>query len=199
MSGNGTYHARDLLNEALERPAAEREAFLDQACGGADGLRAEVVELLRAFYQAADFLEPVAGPTTRTSQRDPPRGWVGRQIGRYKIRRLIATGGMGSVYEAQQEQPRRAVALKLMKHGIASRSALRRFEYEAQLLGRLRHPNIAQVHEAGTHDDGSGGVPYFAMEYIPRAVSITDYAVANKLSIAQRLELFLQVCVIVWK
>ena len=103
---------------------------------------------------------------------------------------------MGTVYEAQQEQPRRAVALKLLKSGIASSSALRRFEYEAQLLARLRHPGIAQIYEAGTHseDDSAGGVPYFAMEYIPNAKTIRDYAASKSLSTRETLELFTKVC-----
>ena len=117
-----------------------------------------------------------------------------KRIGRYHIKSVIASGGMGTVYEAVQEKPRRTVALKLMKHGIASRSALRRFEYESQILARLRHPGIAQIYEAGTHRDESGTVPYFAMEYIPNALSITKYAKGKKLGTRQRLELFAHVC-----
>ena len=79
-----------------------------------------------------------------------------KKIGHYSIKRIIASGGMGTVYLAQQEQPRRVVALKVMKKGIASKSALRRFEYESQILARLKHPNVAQVDEDGTHDDGDG-------------------------------------------
>jgi len=116
------------------------------------------------------------------------------KIGHYAIKSRIGSGGMADVYLAMQEHPRRKVALKLMRAGIASRSALRRFEFESQILGRLHHPNIAQVYEAGTHDDGSGGVPYFAMEYIPNAKSITDYAREKKLSTKQRLDLFAKVC-----
>ncbi|MHC4447401.1 MAG: protein kinase domain-containing protein [Planctomycetota bacterium] len=116
------------------------------------------------------------------------------RIGQYRVRRIIASGGMGTVYEAMQEQPRRRVALKVMKAGIASKSALRRFEYESQILARLRHPGIAQVFEAGTHDDGGGGVPYFAMEYIPNARPITEYAVDSLLSTRQRLKLIVEVC-----
>jgi len=116
------------------------------------------------------------------------------KIGHYAIKSRIGSGGMADVYLAMQEHPRRKVALKLMRTGIASRSALRRFEFESQILGRLHHPNIAQVYEAGTHDDGSGGVPYFAMEYIPNAKSITDYAREKKLSTKQRLDLFAKVC-----
>ena len=101
---------------------------------------------------------------------------------------------MGTVYEAVQENPRRTVAIKVMKQGVASRSALRRFEYESQILGRLQHPCIAQIYEAGTHDDGTGKVPFFAMECIPNAKHITDYAQRNKLGTRERLELFARTC-----
>ena len=121
-------------------------------------------------------------------------GAIPKQIGKYHIKSLIATGGMGSVYMAVQEQPRRTVALKLMKRGIASRSALRRFEYESQLLARLRHPHIAEVYDAGTHDEGDGGTPYFVMEYIAGARRLTDYAREKKLPTRRKLELFLPVC-----
>ncbi len=130
------------------------------------------------------------GPTN-----EPPMSVaMPKSIGQFHIKRLIATGGMGTVYEAVQEHPRRTVAVKVMKHGIASRSAMRRFEYESQILGRLRHPGIAQVYEAGTHDDGSGAVPYFAMEYIAGARPITDWAKLRKLSTRERLRLFTHVC-----
>ncbi len=99
-----------------------------------------------------------------------------KKIGQYTIKRIIAAGGMGVVYEALQEKPRRTVALKVMKSGIASTSALRRFEYESQLLGRLQHPGIAQVYEAGTHHEGQEVVPFFAMEYVPGARPVTEYA-----------------------
>ncbi len=117
-----------------------------------------------------------------------------RKIGRYTIKRVIASGGMGTVYEAVQDRPRRSVALKTMSHSVTSPSALRRFEYEAQLLARLRHPCIAQIYEAGTHDQGGTTVPFFAMEYIPNAKPITEYAEAKKMSSRRRLELFAKVC-----
>ncbi|MHC4416581.1 MAG: serine/threonine protein kinase [Planctomycetota bacterium] len=123
-----------------------------------------------------------------------PSASIPKRIGRYQVKRVIGTGGMGTVYEAVQDHPRRAVALKVMLPGIASRSALRRFEYESQILARLRHPNIAQVYEAGTHDEGGGPVPYFALEYIPNARSITEYAKTKGLSARQRLKLFARVC-----
>lgn len=129
-----------------------------------------------------------------TSSSDPFPSLIGTKIGSYKLRRIIGTGGMGTVYEAQQEQPRRRVAIKMMKQGITSSSALRRFEFESQTLARLHHSGIAQVYEAGTHDDGAGGVPYFVMEYIPNALKITEYADKKNLGTRERLELFVKVC-----
>src|SRR5215468_11153312 len=96
------------------------------------------------------------------------------RIGRYRIVRLIGEGGMGAVYEAEQEQPRRTVALKVIKAGMASPELLRRFEQEAEALGRLQHSGIAQIYEAGTADMGHGPQPYFAMEFI-RGSSLKDY------------------------
>lgn len=87
-------------------------------------------------------------------------------IGRYRVLRLLGEGGMGSVYLAEQENPHRMVALKVIKPGFVSAELLRRFEQEGEALGRLHHPGIAQIYEAGTADSGFGPQPYFAMEYI---------------------------------
>ncbi len=87
-------------------------------------------------------------------------------IGRYRIIRLLGEGGMGAVYEAEQDQPRRRVALKVIKAAWASPELLHRFEQEFQALGRLHHPGIAQIYEAGTADTGFGFQPFFAMELI---------------------------------
>ncbi len=134
----------------------------------------------------------LSGSETREVPHAPAS--IPKKIGQYQIRRVIASGGMGTVYEAVQEHPRRPVAIKVMKRGVTSRSAQRRFEYESQLLARLSHPCIAQVYEAGTHDDGPGAVPFFAMEYIPNAKPITGYAADKKLGMRDKLELFLDVC-----
>jgi serine/threonine protein kinase len=115
-------------------------------------------------------------------------------IGNYHIKRMIGHGGMGSVYEAVQEQPRRTVALKVLRTGTASRSALRRFAYESQLLGRLKHPGIAQVYEAGTHLDNGVRVPFFAMEYVAGARYLTEFAEQKDLTTQQRVQLFIMVC-----
>ena len=115
-------------------------------------------------------------------------------IGPYRVKRPIGAGGMGTVVLAQQESPRRDVAIKIMNPGVVSRKALRRFEFEAQTLGRLQHPAIAQVYEAGTFDDGSGGRPYFAMEYVSSAKELGDYVTDKQLDTVARLELFRAFC-----
>ena len=139
-----------------------------------------------------DTTEEAISPAPSAGSRSDPL--LGTKIGSCTLKRVIGSGGMGTVYEAIQEKPRRRVALKMMKRGITSRTALRRFEFESQTLARLKHSGVNQVYEAGTHDDGSGGVPYFVMEYIVNAKSITQYAHEKKLSTKDRLSLFAKVC-----
>jgi serine/threonine protein kinase/Tfp pilus assembly protein PilF len=119
---------------------------------------------------------------------------IPKNIRDYTIRRVIANGGMGTVYEATQKSPRRSVALKVMRQGVNSSAARRRFEHESQMLGSLRHPGIAQVFEAGIFGEADEASPFFAMEYIPNALTICDYANQKNLSLSERLELFLKVC-----
>ncbi len=192
MSSDPRRTAREIFDELADRPAQQRPALLEAACRGDEVLRDRVLKLLRADHRAGDFLEKPAILAADLAEDHPPP--KPRQIGRYQVTGVIATGGMGTVYEAQQEQPRRTVALKVMRWSIASPSAQRRFEYESELLARLQHPGIAQVFEAGTHQCGTEPVPYFAMEYIPEAKSITEYADQENLDLRQRLELLGKVC-----
>jgi tetratricopeptide (TPR) repeat protein len=119
-------------------------------------------------------------------------GLPGR-LGSYRILRLIGEGGMGSVYEAEQEKPRRTVALKVIKPGVVSSQALRRFELESQVLGMLQHPGIARIYEAGTADSGQGLQPFFAMELV-RGRNLLEHAAARGLGMRDRLELVARVC-----
>jgi tetratricopeptide (TPR) repeat protein/tRNA A-37 threonylcarbamoyl transferase component Bud32 len=114
-------------------------------------------------------------------------------IGHYRILRLIAQGGMGAVYEAEQEKPHRIVALKVIKPGYANEEMTRRFELESQALGRLHHPGIAQIYEAGSAETPFGVQPYFAMEYIDGA-SLLAYANEHKLDARARLRLLASIC-----
>ena len=197
MTPEQEQRAYHLFEEALARPAEERSKFLVAACGSDAELRVVVESLLEHDSLATEgFLSPPEpgtepGSASDTDSADP---LLGSRVGNFHIKQVVAAGGMGTVYEAVQEHPHRTVALKVMHRNVASRSALRRFQFEAQILGRLRHPNIAQVIQAGMHDDGGDGVPYFAMEYIPGARPITRYAKEKGLGTADRLELFAKAC-----
>ena len=115
----------------------------------------------------------------------------GEMIGPYKLLQLIGEGGFGTVYMAEQEHPvRRRVALKIIKLGMDTRQVIARFEAERQALAMMDHPGIAKVFDAGATATGR---PYFVMELV-KGEPITDYCDKNNLSIAQRLELFVQVC-----
>lgn len=129
-----------------------------------------------------------------TQVPDTIGGDIPKQIDEFRIKSVIASGGMGTVYMAAQQNPRRNVALKLMKKGIVSDSTLRRFEFESQILARLHHPNIAQVYKAGTHMDGDIAVPFFAMELIQSARPIDDHVRRKKLGTRATLTLIATVC-----
>ncbi|MBS0196131.1 MAG: serine/threonine protein kinase [Planctomycetes bacterium] len=138
-----------------------------------------------------------AGASTMAgSTRSDDVSGLPERIGNYRILRLIGAGGMGAVYEAEQDSPRRTVALKVMRGALSSPQAARRFEYESQLLGKLRHPAIAQVYESGTHTEAltNLAVPYFAMEFIPDARELTDFANERNLDLRGRIALFQAVC-----
>lgn len=182
--------ARSIAEDALALPEEERGAFIASSCGEDDALRSQVDELLSNAKTSDSFL----AETIRSETRDPAQGAMPKQIGRYAIRRVISTGGMGTVYEALQQNPRRRVAIKVIKAGLASSSALKRFEYESQVLGRLNHPAIAEIYEAGTFDDGTGEAPFFAMEYIEGAKPLVEWAQKKHLSTREKLKLFAQVC-----
>ena len=137
----------------------------------------------------------ITGGVTRLSGQDGavPSAALPRAIGRYRILGLIGEGGMGAVYEAEQDQPRRTVALKVIKPGLASPELLRRFAQEAQALGRLQHPGIAQIFDAGTAETSYGTQPYFAMEIV-RGKALGEYAAARQLTTRERLELMVRIC-----
>ncbi|MHC4587983.1 MAG: serine/threonine protein kinase [Planctomycetota bacterium] len=189
MSADDWEHLRDLFHAVLERPGDERAAFLDEACGGDAHVREQIEAMVKAHEQTASLDEPVAS-RAGSGDGDPA---TGLRIGRYEVRSTIATGGMGTVYEATQDQPHRLVALKVVRRGAASHQAMKRFRHEAEILGRLRHPNIAQVYDAGTYDTGEGGQPYFAMELV-KGRRLLQYCASKELGTRQRLEIFAKVC-----
>ena len=116
---------------------------------------------------------------------------AGDRISHYKLLQEIGEGGAGVVYLAEQEEPiRRRVALKIVKLGMDTRQVVARFEAERQALALMDHPNIARVFDAGATDSGR---PYFVMELVTGS-KITDYCDQHRLSMRQRLELFIPIC-----
>src|SRR4051812_19031613 len=113
------------------------------------------------------------------------------QVGPYHIQEPIGEGGMGTVYRAEQRFPiHRIVALKLIKLGMDTREVIARFESERQALALMDHPHVAKVLDAGSTD---GGRPFFVMEYVA-GEPITTFADRHKLTVPQRLDLFIQAC-----
>jgi serine/threonine protein kinase len=183
---------RTIFNEALEiDAAAERAAYLKEACGEDSALRRKLQELLDAHAQAGGFFAPTAATQTMRLE-DPAVGdAAGSLIGRYKLLQKIGEGGCGVVYMAEQHEPvRRRVALKVIKPGMDSQQVIARFEAERQALALMDHPNIARVFDAGATETGR---PYFVMELV-RGLKITEYCDEQKLPTVQRLQLFVQVC-----
>ncbi len=126
----------------------------------------------------------VASPAS-SAPEDPMR------LGPYRLLQPLGEGAMGIVYEAEQEAPvRRRVALKVLKFPMPTRQALARFESERQALALMNHPHIAQVYDGGVAPDGR---PYLAMEFV-RGIPVTEYCDRRRLTIGERLELFVKVC-----
>ncbi|MEQ9498070.1 MAG: protein kinase [Deltaproteobacteria bacterium] len=172
----------DLFDRAVALPPAERGTLLAEARAEDPELGEQLSALLAADASVEDgFLALTVSETD---------SGVPEQIGPYRVTREIGRGGMGVVYEAEQEQPRRRVAVKVVG-GLASPELLRRFEREARALAQLQHVGIAHIYDAGTAKIGGQTCPYFAMEYLD-GVRIDRYA--ERLGTRQRLELFAQVC-----
>ncbi len=177
--------------EELERYATgDTDPQADRTVGehlqGCDSCRA-LLDTIRANLGDAEQVRHALREQHARSEVAMP----GR-IGSFRILRELGRGGMGVVYLAEQDKPRRLVALKVLRPGANSPDALRRLEHEAEALGRLRHPGIAAVYAAGTAEITSGGVservPYFAMEYIS-GERLDQYVRQRKLGNAERLEL----------
>jgi serine/threonine protein kinase len=176
---------KDAFSGALERSADARSAYLDAVCGQDDSLRAELESLLSAYESSNGLSKP---PWLEPSQENPIER---KSIGPYQLLRKLGEGGMGQVWLAEQTAPvHRQVALKLIRAGMYDDGALRRFQVERQSLAIMDHPAIAKVFDAGATADGQ---PFFVMEYVP-GLAITDYCDQKRLTIRERLGLFIEAC-----
>ena len=210
MTPESWKQVKELFESVLDQPPAQRPDFLKEQCLD-DAMRREVEKLLENYAEAGSFLStPAMNPRVAIPREIPdtrpigdsssgPTGGVaisaairlGEALGNYRILSRLGEGGMGQVWLAEQTAPlQRQVALKLIRVGMYDDSVLQRFESERQSLASMSHPSIAKVFDAGTTPDGQ---PYFAMEYVP-GLPITEYCDKKKLTIRERLDLFVQVC-----
>lgn len=176
--------------EVSERDPSDWPRLLDAACGGDEELRAEVEDLLRYSLDAAGFL---SGPAVVEGVvKGDGSKLNGRRIGKYEVVRALGRGGMGAVFLARRADREfdSEVAIKLVWPGFDQQQVVERFRLERQILARLSHPNIARLLDGGTTEDGW---PYLVMEYVD-GVPITEYCQRERLTVAERLHLFTQVC-----
>jgi serine/threonine protein kinase len=154
--------AKELFEQALRLSTEARGEFVLRECGDDADLAREVTELLRHHDSAPEFLDGNAGDTLVEPERPAPT----MRVAGYRIERELGRGGMGVVYLAMQDQPRRAVALKFLRLDSLSPAEVARFQREPEILGRLRHPGIAHVYGAGLAESEQGRIPWIAMEYV---------------------------------
>ncbi|MEM8885120.1 MAG: protein kinase [Planctomycetota bacterium] len=180
MDEKQTRRINGIFERALDLEGAARPEYLARFD---PPTRVAVEELLAAHGGLGAFLEQSA-----PEQLQPRPLERGVMIGHFRVMRPIGSGSGGTVYEAEQESPRRHVALKVRLDPLGSDATHRRFREEAEILARLRHPAIAHVYEAGIHEDAA----YFAMELIPEAKTLTEFV--DRQSRETRLRLFVQLC-----
>ena len=168
-----------------------RDGFIEEVCQGDVELQSEIKRVVRRHFTATGsfFGAPTVAETFRSRQGKVRR--TGEWVGPYQLLNQIGEGGMGKVFVAEQFEPiQRRVALKMIKPGMDSAEVIARFEAERQTLAMMEHPYIAAVLDAGVSEKGT---PYFVMEYV-RGLPITEYCDLRKLSLNQRIELFIDVC-----
>ena len=183
-----------IFSAAIEIASEHREGFLREQCGDDFDLKVEVEELL-ACHEKNRSETFVLDRSVKVDQSVSDYASIvereGDVIGRYRLLEKIGEGGMGVVYMAQQTSDvQRKVAVKVIKLGMDTRQVIARFEAERQALALFDHPNITRVLDAGTTDSGR---PYFIMELV-RGTSLREFVTARRLSLNERLELFIDIC-----
>lgn len=181
-----------LFHEAVDLDTARRCAFLEAACADRPELGDRVEEMVRALGSGEDPIsEAVAAAAQEYEQAGAP-SLVGARLGPYRVVAEVGRGGMGSVYRAVRDdgEYEADVAVKVIRGAAVDEALFLRFQAERRILAGLRHPNIASLLDAGTTPDG---LPYMVMELV-EGTPITRYCDDRRLSLDDRLNLFLQVC-----
>lgn len=149
----------ELYEQTIGKNKSDREQFLKTACADDAAVLARIRDMLEVEDNSpehADFsaigqsIRLVAAEVSRNAAGNPSAApLAGARLGKYELLDLIGEGGMGAVYRARQDHPRRIVAIKIIRTALASPELVRRFEREAETLGKLHHPGIAHVYDAG--------------------------------------------------
>ena len=153
MSSQRWQRLKDLIEAALQQDAANRDAYVREACAGDQALLVEVTSLLNAGTRAEPFIERAVEAAADAWALESSR--IGSRIGPYEMVRELGHGGMGSVYLATRadDEYRKEVAVKIVRAGVDDAESRRRFLVERQILASLEHPNIARLLDGGTTDD----------------------------------------------
>ncbi|REJ84956.1 MAG: hypothetical protein DWQ36_18750 [Acidobacteria bacterium] len=190
----------DIVVEASELQADERDEYLVAACGDDAAMLAEVRSLLDEEANADDGFLAVPVPERLGASPYAPVEGSGEaesrapdRVGPYRLVERLGAGGMGAVFLAEQTEPvERRVAVKLIR-GLQSERARRRFQAECQALAHLNHPNVASMYEVGSVEHGDEPLPYIAMEWVA-GKPIHQWCDERRDSLRQRVRLFLGVC-----
>ena len=182
---------KELFEQVLARPFAERDAFLNQASAGDEALRREVESLIKSYEQAESFMEsPAVEAAADSLVGNQDRLASGQKVSHYEILAEIGEGGMGEVYLAKDTKLGRRVALKLLPAYFTSdEKRLRRFEQEARAASVLSHPNVCVIHEVGETEDGR---PFITLEHV-EGVTLRQRLAASALSPGEALDIAIQV------
>ena len=186
----------ELLQSAFEVTPERRDAFLHDACAGDEELLDEVRSLLTSHRRAGDFLErPAAEIAARAiaaeAESQLSRTLEGQLVSHYRILKMLGRGGMGTVWLAERCDGRfeRKVAIKFLNVAALDEASAERFKREGSILGKLAHPLIAELIDAGLT---AAGEPFLVLEYV-EGQAIDDYCDQHKPSVNERIHLFLDV------
>jgi eukaryotic-like serine/threonine-protein kinase len=185
---------RALFEGCLDRPEDERGAWLAHQCPDDPALRTQVLELLEDLRKGEALLGAgaVAMLESLSPEEDIADAEIGSSVGLYRLVRLLGKGGMGRVYLAERSDGQFAhqVALKLIRSDFATSELQQRFLRERNTLARLKHPNIAQLHDGGVSE---AGLPFFTLELID-GTPITHWCDAHRSDLRTRMQLMRKVC-----
>ena len=185
------HRIQSIFHGAADVPQPEQRAFVEAACGDDQELILEVLAMLDQDASGHSLLDRnIVDLARETLAKSAPASLILKEVGPYRILRLLGEGGMGVVYLAERTDLGTEVAVKVLRDAWLSPSRRERFATEQRTLAQLNHPSIARLYDADIMDDGT---PWFVMEYVD-GVPLTHYCRKLDCSIEQRLQLFRSVC-----